>query len=229
MEFYTKVKVLIILFIIMFPIMRYIYNFYIKKSNTYDVYVINMKKDKKRLKKITEQLNESGIKFKKVLGVDGQTLHKDILKKNKMIKEKTPDDFTLPKIGCSLSHKKTWIHAYKHGNKYNDILVIDDNAILRPGFKEKLNDLVYELRGVKYDICYLGRKPLVKDNKKHEKSLSNNVEKALKSEMGGGYIINRNSLVRVLDNYKIIDDKPDKMFHSGKLEVVSSKDNILYK
>ena len=89
-----------------------------------------------------------------------------------MIKEKTPDDFTLPKIGCSLSHKKTWIHAYKHGNKYNDILVIDDNAILKPGFKEKLNDLAYELRGIKYDICYLSRKPLVKDNKKHEKYIT---------------------------------------------------------
>ena len=159
MDLQTKIKITIIVLIILYPVLRYIYYNYINQKNEYDVYVINMKNDKKRYKKITKELNNHDIEFRKIEGVNGNSLNIELLKRSKIIDKEIDKSFTLPQIGCSWSHKKTWIEAYKDKESYNDIIVIEDNTNLNSKFKKKLNKLSSELRGIQYDVCYLGRKP----------------------------------------------------------------------
>lgn len=229
MELQTKLVSLLVLFVILYPIFKYIYHTYIKSKNEYDVYVINMRKDKKRFKKISKELNKQNIKFRKIEGVNGGLLNKELLAKNKIISKNYDEQLSLPKVGCSWSHKKTWLHAYKDQNSYNDIIVIEDNADISHKFKSKLDKLAYELRDIQYDICYLGRKPLLEDYKSEERKLSNNVTTTSKSEGTYGYIINRNSLSKMIKEYNKLDNKPDELWNNGKFDIVSSSSFIVNK
>lgn len=226
---FSTTAIVIITLIIIYPLLKHMYHKYIKTQRDYDVYVINMRKDKKRYKKITKELNKYNVKFRKIEGIDGSKQNINLLKNKKLIDHNADDSLSLPKVGCSWSHKKTWIDAYNNKDSYNDIIVIEDNVKLNHKFKDKLNKIAYELRGIQYDICYLGRKPLSEDYKSREKNLSKHVTTASKSEGTYGYIINRDSLPRLLGEFKTLDHKPDELWNNGKFKVVASNVDLVNK
>ena len=217
-SFGSKVLVGIILFIMLFPLFKFVYHRFIKTTRDYDVYVLNMSKDRKRLKQITKELDNHGIKFTRINAVNGETLNKVRIIKQGLLNE---DSKKIPKkrLGCTMSHRGAWVNAFTNRRSYNNVLVLEDNVKLHKNFKEKLDKVSEQLNNVDYDICYLGRD---KGDTKETK-LSNNIVTPIKNKEMRGYIVKRESLPKLLKEYSPINGPIDEdIWEHKNIKLVSS-------
>jgi GR25 family glycosyltransferase involved in LPS biosynthesis len=116
------------------------------------IYIINLKKRKDRLKKMTKIMNDNNIEFNIFMAVDGRQIH---------IRDKSLNRFKNNKfnwhpgvIGCALSHYALWQQLIHDNDDY--YVVFEDDITVCDNFKEKLNRTLGEIKNKKHDIVFLG-------------------------------------------------------------------------
>ena len=125
------------------------------------VYVINLKKDKDKMDSTKQQLDEQLIQFERFNAIDGSTIISS--------KQFTPlcEKFCSNGLkGCAMSHRAIWQTMID--NKYDYILVLEDDIILDKDFNTKLALLYSEVPN-NFDILYLGSLFYCGDNSLYSK------------------------------------------------------------
>jgi len=112
------------------------------------VYVINLEKDKERLRSISSQLKEQHIEFERFNGIDGSTIEEDP-RITELCNKACPNGIK----GCALSHKTIWESMIE--NKYEHLLILEDDAILNSNMDVELQ-LLWANVPNDFDILYLG-------------------------------------------------------------------------
>ena len=129
-------------------------------NNNYDIrnivcqiYIINMDKDIERMNKLNTKMNNLGLKYKRITGVDGKAVYKNYNTKLRP-----------GQLGCLLSHQNVLKDAIK--NNYENILVLEDDVIFHKDFhnefKKKYKYLID--REKNFDLLYLGCSQSLKGN-----------------------------------------------------------------
>jgi GR25 family glycosyltransferase involved in LPS biosynthesis len=112
------------------------------------VYVINLDKDKERLRKIGDELNTAGIAWERFSAVLGKNVKSDP-RLTGFCNEFCTDGIK----GCALSHRTIWETAVAH--KYDSVMILEDDAHVPPDLNEKLRDLLAKIPN-DWDLLYLG-------------------------------------------------------------------------
>jgi len=112
------------------------------------VYVINMDKDTERLKRIHEQMHKHGIAYTRVPGIVGASVGY-----HEALSGFCNQFCTTGMKGCALSHRMIWEDMLK--NRYENVAVFEDDAILDEDFNVKLRQGWEQLPN-DYDLYYLG-------------------------------------------------------------------------
>ena len=93
-------------------------------------YYINLDKDKKINEEIINELNKTNLNYERFSGIDGSTIDKKELVKNKIISPFCQIICTDKMIGCGISHILLYKHIKQHDkNKYAIILEHDIEVI----------------------------------------------------------------------------------------------------
>lgn len=128
-----------------------------------NVYVINMDKDKQRLKEITKECKKFNIKFERFTGIDASKLTKK--EKSKYITDYCNNYCTNSIIGCAMSHIKIYEDIINKG--YKNALILEDDIYICNDFYDVLNKAFEELPE-DYDILYLGALGLASKEKYYD-------------------------------------------------------------
>jgi GR25 family glycosyltransferase involved in LPS biosynthesis len=100
------------------------------------IYVINMDKDKDRLKSITSTLKSNNFNFERIKAINGRELSDEEVKKNTTW---MCSKFCTPgQIGCFMSHLKTWKKIAN--SKDNGAIIMEDDVILLESFRKKIHE-----------------------------------------------------------------------------------------
>jgi GR25 family glycosyltransferase involved in LPS biosynthesis len=138
------------------------------------IYIINLKRRKDKLKKIMKRINEidkdEDINVEIFCAIDGHNINDDYLTKNNIKRlEDWSDPFKNTKIncgeiGCAESHYRVWELIIK--NNYNGCLILEDDASFVDDFIKKVEkiDLPNDA-----DLLYFGRKKFGEKEKKYSK------------------------------------------------------------
>jgi GR25 family glycosyltransferase involved in LPS biosynthesis len=99
----------------------------------FNIFFINLKQRKDRLRFIKKQLKINGLKGSRIIGVDPKNINKKIIQKYK--------NYLSPSgiAGC-LAHKKIWSTIIK--KKINYSLILEDDAVLSNKIKPFLKDII---------------------------------------------------------------------------------------
>jgi GR25 family glycosyltransferase involved in LPS biosynthesis len=151
MDIYILVSLIIILFVILYK--KNIENFENKIYKIQDIidqiYIINMDKDKNRMKNLDKKMKNLGLNYNRITGVDGNKVYKKY-------KTKYNTKLRPGQLGCLLSHQNVLKDAIK--NNYTNILVLEDDIIFHKNFhdefKKKYKYLIDREKNV--DLLYLG-------------------------------------------------------------------------
>jgi hypothetical protein len=112
------------------------------------VYVINLKKDSKKLESVSKELNKQDIVFERFDAINGSTIIND----NRF--KPICNNFCGYGIkGCALSHRTIWENSLKEG--YETVAIFEDDIIFNKDFNTILQ-LNYEYIPKDFDIIYLG-------------------------------------------------------------------------
>jgi len=112
------------------------------------VYVINLEKDKNKMKSAKEQLDQQSIGFERFNAIDGNDISQNIFFSSFCYK------FCTSGVkGCAASHRSLWQNMIN--NNYDHILVFEDDIIIDKDFNTKLT-LLYNEVPKDFDILYLG-------------------------------------------------------------------------
>jgi len=112
------------------------------------VYVINMDKDKDRLKRFDEQMRRHKISYTRVPGIVGASVGY-----HEALSGFCNQFCTAGMKGCALSHRLIWEDMLK--NRYENVAIFEDDAVLDENFNAKLRQGWEQLPN-DYDIYYLG-------------------------------------------------------------------------
>ena len=120
------------------------------------VYVINLEKDKERLKEFDTQMSKNRIKYERFNAIVG----------SKVLKDDRLTDYcntfcTDGMKGCALSHRTIWDSMVKNG--YRNVMICEDDAMIPESFDTKFQSIYYQIPK-DYDILYLGCLFGCKDN-----------------------------------------------------------------
>lgn len=109
------------------------------------IYVINLKRRPDRLAHITEQLVQINATFKLIEAVDGNNVKCNV---------KVGNGWNYKGVtGCAYSHKKVYEDALN--NKFNKILVVEDDNIFADKFNEKFSCFIKQVP-VNWEMLYFG-------------------------------------------------------------------------
>jgi len=119
------------------------------------VFVINLDKDTERLASIDKQLRSCNVNYERFSGVLGKNIGFD--------PRLTPfcAQFCTDGIkGCALSHRSIWEKALE--NKYETIMILEDDANLPPNFQERVRDVLQRVPG-DWEVIFLGCRMFCQD------------------------------------------------------------------
>lgn len=119
------------------------------------IYVVALA-NSKRFQKLSEDLEEQELNFKRILAVDGNNLSNDDLRDNfdkRGSFARLGYEMSLPLIGCGLSHKVAYAKGIQE--KQNWILILEEDVRLCPNFKVNLVNLLKQLDSGTPTICQL--------------------------------------------------------------------------
>jgi len=119
------------------------------------IYVINLKKDTERRKKMEDQLNKYNLNFEIIDAVNGKDLDIEQLKKDNIIKV-TDTQYKNGEYGCYLSHYNIWKKFSETNKKF--ALIFEDDVVLSKDFDIKISKILNELNSKEdsnIDIVYL--------------------------------------------------------------------------
>ena len=113
-----------------------------------NVYVINLEKEKERLKAFDTQMSKNRIKYERYNAVLGA----------KVLKDERLSDYcntfcTDGMKGCALSHRSIWEDVVKKG--YQNVLICEDDAMISDSFDRDFQNCYYHIPK-DYDVLYLG-------------------------------------------------------------------------
>jgi hypothetical protein len=112
------------------------------------VYVINLKKDTKKLKSVTKELDDQHIVFERFDGIDGSSMKSD-----SRLTQSCNSYCGYGIKGCALSHRTIWENALKKG--YEAIAIFEDDIVFNEKFNTTLQLNYYSIPN-DFDIIYLG-------------------------------------------------------------------------
>lgn len=116
------------------------------------IYIISLRKDKERRKRVSERLKKVGIEYEIFDAYDGSLFNHIWTKLDNPI-------FTNPNyVACALSHLAVYKDAIE--NNYNKILILEDDVIPHINYHQLITTLNIP---DKYDLLYLGFIPLTDD------------------------------------------------------------------
>lgn len=140
------------------------------------IYVINLKRRKDKLKKMIKRLNKidpnEEINVDIICAEDGLKIDDDYLQKNNItLSSRWKDPFkntsiNKGEIGCAMSHYKIWKDIIK--NNYNHALIIEDDGEFAENFIDKCENINTPNDT---DLIYFGRKKFVEKEKRYNKQL----------------------------------------------------------
>ena len=199
--------ILIILIILSFISYNYNQNkkeyFYNSSSNSEfsidKIYVINLEKDKIRLKNIEEQFNKQYLDFTRFNAIDGDKLTNNNVLVKKYFYPKLKIKYSLNQKACALSHISIWNDIAD--KKYNNSIIFEDDIIIPPNFLQTLENIMKQLPN-NWDILFLGGGRINGDQ------ISKNLIKPNINSSGNygtfSYIINGNKIDKILKKCKNI-------------------------
>lgn len=121
----------------------------------YKVFVINLNRSPKRLEAISAQLQQHGIPFERIEGVDGTTLTAEQIEavSPRLLAQKSYHrDLGKGEIGCSLSHKRAWQKILDEDLDF--AFVLEDDIGLEDNFADVVN-LMANLPHANWDFIKL--------------------------------------------------------------------------
>lgn len=166
------------------------------------VYVVNLKKDTKKMDAAKKELDDQHIVYERFDAVLGKKVKND----PRITKE--CNDYCADGIkGCALSHITIWENALKHN--YESIAVFEDDVIFNKDFNTVLQ-LTYKNVPTDFDILYLGASLDCGDtstynkfneyyNNIHNEKISENILKVKGCAGTYGYIISKNGMKAMKD------------------------------
>ena len=194
-----------------------------------NVYVINLKRSKKRLRKINKHLKKLNIPFNRIEAIDGKELTKDEIRNNCTLFSQMFSPLSL--IGCFLSHKKAWKTMVDNNDKY--AIIMEDDCELIDSFKNDLQKVLDELIPHNPDFIYLGHILLLPRINKYIDTSNFKYSYSPKSESMVGfhcYIISNHCAKQLLKIMDKVDDHIDVSFtnYVNDFNVYASKKKIAY-
>ena len=164
------------------------------------VYVINMDHDTDRLKHIKYQLDKFNLKFQRVPGVNGKKVYPKYKNKTSL----RPGAF-----GCLLSHTNVIKDAIQ--NNYENILVLEDDAILHQNFLQEFETKYKFIKNKEKDIemIYLGCSQ--KHNWK-DLDLKEHYYTTKKNDGTFAMLINKKIFSKILQLYEKMNLPSDRVF-----------------
>jgi GR25 family glycosyltransferase involved in LPS biosynthesis len=194
-----------------------------------NIYVINMKRSKKRLRKINKNLKKLKIPFKRIEAVDGKNLTKDDIRNNCTLYSQIFSPLSL--IGCFLSHKKAWKTMIDNNDKY--AIIMEDDCELIHSFKLDLKKILDELIPHNPDFVYLGHILLLPRINQFIDTSNFKYSYSPKHESMVGfhcYIISNTCAKQLLQVMDKVDDHVDVSFtnYVNDFNVYASKKKIAY-
>jgi GR25 family glycosyltransferase involved in LPS biosynthesis len=164
------------------------------------IYVINLKRDVDRKKRMEEQLKKHDLqKYTFFEAIDGQ--NEDLSKYDfKVIPEwYNPINkkiMTKGEIACALSHYKLWEQIIV--SDFQNVLILEDDAIFLDHFSKKIEEM--DMTNVDIDFLYLGRRKL--NVEIEEEKFNDFLLKPLYSYRTHAYILQKNGAKKLLScNY----------------------------
>ncbi len=144
----------------------------------FKIYIVNLKKDKKRKKNILREIKKQNLKnYKFIDAIDGNKLKNNqinlLISKNKKFLNPLNTNMSKSEIGCALSHIKIYKEIVR--SKIDCALVLEDDAIFLREFTKNLKEFILNNFRYKKQIILLSelwefyKKPL--DKKKIMKLL----------------------------------------------------------
>ena len=167
------------------------------------IYVINLKRRKDKLKRIMKRINnidpDGNINVEIFTAIDGLKIDEQFMKDNNIsILKEWIDPFKKTKInkgeiGCALSHYKIWEDIIE--NNYNSALILEDDAeFIKPNVFMNKIDEIDEPNNT--DLLYFGRKKFKEDEDYIENH--NNIVKPFYSYWTIGYYITYSGALKLL-------------------------------
>ena len=168
----------------------------------YHVFVINLRRCVKKRQNMEIKLKKSGIEATFLQACDGKTLTKQILKNiylaNCLKEWKDPHsgrNITWGEVGCALSHYKIYEYCVK--NDIENAVIFEDDVEIPPNLNDKLQKTFNSLDNLKWDFCYIARKPM---DQKKDIEISPNIIRPGYSYWLCGYIINLEGMKKVINS-----------------------------
>jgi GR25 family glycosyltransferase involved in LPS biosynthesis len=112
------------------------------------VYVINLEKEKERLKAFDTQMSKNRIKYDRFNAILGANVLKD-----ERLNDYCNTFCTDGMKGCALSHRSIWEDVVK--KKYQNVLICEDDAMISDSFDKDFQNAYYHIPK-DYDVLYLG-------------------------------------------------------------------------
>ncbi len=170
--------------------------------HNFKIYIVNLKKDKKRKKNILREIKKQNLKnYKFIDAIDGNKLKNNqinlLISKNKKFLNPLNTNMSKSEIGCALSHIKIYKEIVR--SKIDFALVLEDDAIFLRKFTNNLKKFILNNFRYKKQIILLSelwefyKKPL--DKKKNYEVV--NVTNAYFTH---SYFINKEA-ARALENF----------------------------
>jgi len=200
------------------------------------IYAINLKKRYQKRENIKNQFVKQNLYGNIFDAINGEELKLDELEKHGVLDSQRSKQLKKRllrrgEIGCSMSHVTLWNMFKASDKKY--FLILEDDALLTNNFKDKLTDLLNELKNTKWDVLYLNENCLKHFGKKACDGPSYTENTIRPNNVGYGlygYIISRECVqkcddvlpfIEPIDNYVI-----EKSFADRDFIVLRSK-NVL--
>jgi GR25 family glycosyltransferase involved in LPS biosynthesis len=186
-----------------------------------------------RLLNIEEQEKIFNIKIDKFNGIKGNQLVLDELVKNKILDINFKSDLFVRanEIGCYLSHLNLLKSLKSSNSKYHMILEDDFKFIQINNFNQIVNNIITETIDYSFDIIFLG---WFNDNELSFEYFTPNLYSFNdKNNFYGtfGYLVNSNSLNKIIDLISLvdmpIDSKYKKLYLENKLNLYWSKIKLI--
>ncbi|XP_053623852.1 glycosyltransferase 25 family member [Plodia interpunctella] len=129
-----------------------------------EIYMINLERRPERRQMMELSFKELGMDVKLFKAVDGRILDLNDLREYSVTLMPNYEDpyhkrpMKAGEVGCFLSHYYIWEEIVK--NKYAKTLILEDDVYFVPYFRHRLVALLDELKDIKWDLLYLGRKAM---------------------------------------------------------------------
>ena len=168
----------------------------------YHVFIVNLKRCVEKKQNMEKKLKNTGVEATFLKGCDGKTLNKRLLEEiylaNCLKEWKDPHsgrNITWGEVGCALSHYKIYEYCLK--NNIENAVVLEDDVDVPINLNEKLQETFSSLEKLKWDFCYIGRKPIESEK---DMEINKNILRPGYSYWTCGYIINLKGMEKVINS-----------------------------